>query len=241
MNYLKAEHLKYRRTISNKLVWIAPFMTTLFAWIVSGFHGFQYMSFYWWYAFLLPGTIAILCALSNQKEERAGKYYSVLSLPISLEGFEFAKSVILMEKLLIASMVLALFASVSNVISPGLAVYSVGQSILGSLCIVLASVWQIPFCLYLERKTGMMLPVIINTLFGIMMPIVLRKSVLVWICPYCWAAKLAEPLMGIGINGTFIGNMGFAWAVPLTLLLSFLCYVIFSFLDAKEFSHREGR
>lgn len=112
MNYLKAEHLKFKRTISNKLLWIAPLMTALFAWIVSGFYGFQYMTFYWWYAFLLPGTIAILCALSHQKEERAGKYYSVLSLPISLQKFELAKAGIIAEKLLIASLFLALFVSI---------------------------------------------------------------------------------------------------------------------------------
>lgn len=50
MNYLKAEHLKFKRTISNKLLFIAPFLTALFAWIIGGFYGFQYMTFYWWYA-----------------------------------------------------------------------------------------------------------------------------------------------------------------------------------------------
>ena len=42
MNYLKAEHLKFKRTISNKLLFIAPFLTALFAWIVGGFYGFQH-------------------------------------------------------------------------------------------------------------------------------------------------------------------------------------------------------
>lgn len=241
MNYLKAEHLKFKRTISNKLLWIAPLMTALFAWIVSGFYGFQYMTFYWWYAFLLPGTIAILCSLSHQKEEQAGKYYSVLSLPISLQKFEVAKTVIIVEKLLIASLFLALFASVSNIISPSLAVYSVGQNVLGSICIALASIWQVPLCLYLARKAGMMLPIIINTLFGILLPIVFGKSAFAWVCPYCWGAKLAEPLMGIGINGTFLGSTGFAWVIPLMLVLSISLYVIFAFLDAKVFSHKEGK
>ena len=45
MNYLKAEHLKFKRAISNKLLFIAPFLTALFAWIVGGFYGFQYMTF----------------------------------------------------------------------------------------------------------------------------------------------------------------------------------------------------
>lgn len=133
---------------------------------------------------MLPGTISILCALSHQKEERAGKYYSVLSLPISLQKFEVAKTVIIVEKLLIASLFLALFTSVNNAISPTLAVYSVGQNMLGSICIVLASIWQIPLCLYLARKARIMLPIIINTLFGIIMPIVFGKSAFSWVCPY---------------------------------------------------------
>ena len=41
MNYLKSEHLKFKRTISNKLLFIIPLITAIFAWIVGGFIGFQ--------------------------------------------------------------------------------------------------------------------------------------------------------------------------------------------------------
>ena len=160
MNYLKAEHLKFKRTISNKLLFIAPFLTALFAWIVGGFYGFQYMTFYWWYTFLLPGTIAILCSLSHQKEERAGKYYSVLAAPVNLKQFEYAKALILIEKLLVAAVFLAFFATVSNLISTALAVYSVGRNFAGSIALMIASIWQIPLCLLLARKTGLLLPIV---------------------------------------------------------------------------------
>ena len=163
MNYLKAEHLKFKRTISNKLLFIAPFLTALFAWIIGGFYGFQYMTFYWWYAFLLPGTIAILCSLAHQKEERAGKYYSVLSVPISLKRFEYAKALILIEKLLVAAVFLAVITAVSNLISPALAVYSVGRNFAGSIALIIASIWQIPLCLLLVRKTGLFLPIALQS------------------------------------------------------------------------------
>lgn len=104
MNYLKSEHLKFKRTISNKLLFIIPFITAIFAWIVGGFFGFQYTTIYWWYAFLLPGAIAILCSLSHRKEDSAGKYYSVFSMPLNLSKFEMAKGVILIEKLLVNGM-----------------------------------------------------------------------------------------------------------------------------------------
>lgn len=238
MNYLKSEHLKFKRTISNKLLFIIPFITAIFAWIVGGFFGFQYTTIYWWYAFLLPGAIAILCSLSHRKEDSAGKYYSVFSMPLNLSKFEMAKGVILIEKLLVAGIFLALLISISNIISPVTAVYSVPQSMVGSIAIVLASVWQIPLCLYLTRKTGLFVPIILNTILGIFLPILLGNTAIWWLVPYCWAAKLAEPLMGIELNGTFAGNPRLSIIVFISIVLSIFLFVIFSFADAKDFSKR---
>lgn len=238
MNYLKSEHLKFKRTISNKLLFIIPFITAIFAWIVGGFFGFQYTTIYWWYAFLLPGAIAILCSLSHRKEDSAGKYYSVFSMPLNLSKFEMAKGVILIEKLLVAGIFLALLISISNIISPITAVYSVPQSMVGSIAIVLASVWQIPLCLYLTRKTGLFVPIILNTILGIFLPILLGNTAIWWLVPYCWAAKLAEPLMGIELNGTFAGNPRLSIIVFISIVLSIFLFVILSFADAKDFSKR---
>ena len=238
MNYLKSEHLKFKRTISNKLLFIIPLMTAIFAWIVGGFIGFQYTALYWWYAFLLPGAVAILCSLSHRKEENAGKYYSVFSMPVNLSKFEIAKGIILIEKLVIAAVFLAIIISISNIISPATAVYSVLQSIAGSIGIILASVWQIPLCLYLARKTGLFLPIVLNTVLGIFMPIALGNTVVWWLVPYCYAAKLADPLMGIELNGTFEGNCGFSITVLISIVLSILLFLILSYADAKDFSKR---
>ena len=241
MNYLKAEHLKFKRTISNKLLLIAPLLTAVFAWIVGGFYGFQYMTFYWWYAFLLPGTIAILSSLAHQKEERAGKYYSVLSAPINLKQFEYAKALILIEKLIVAALFLAVFATVSNLISPALAVYSVGRNFAGSIALIFASIWQIPVCLLLARKTGFLIPIVASTLLGILMPILLGNTAIAWVCPYCWAAKTAELLMGIESNGTFAGVADFSWQVLLPLVFSVILYVLLTLWDATNFSKKEGK
>lgn len=238
MNYLKSEHLKFKRTISNKLLFIIPLITAIFSWIVGGFIGFQYTTLYWWYAFLLPGAIAILCSLSHRKEESAGKYYSVFSMPLNLSKFEMAKGIILIEKLLVAGIFLALLISISNIISPATAVYSVPQSMVGSIAIVLASVWQVPLCLYLTRKTGLFVQIMLNTVLGIFLPIVLGNTAIWWLVPYCWAAKLAEPLMGIELNGTFAGNPRFSITIFIAVALSIFLFVILSFADAKDFSKR---
>lgn len=239
MNYLKSEHLKFKRTILNKLIFIIPSITAIFAWIVGGFIGFQYMAFYWWYAFLLPGTIAILCSLSHHKEENAGKYYSVFSMPISLPGFEAAKAFILVEKLLIMAIFLAMLISVSNLIAPATVVYSVMQSVLGSIGIILSSIWQIPLYLYLTRKTGFFLPIMINVLLGIFLPSALGNTAIWWLIPHCWAAKLARSLMGIELNGTFVRDAEPSITIFVSVALSMLLFIALMFMDAKDFSRKE--
>lgn len=238
MNYLKSEHLKFKRTISNKLLFIVPLTTAVFAWIVGGFTGFQYTALYWWYAFLLPGAIAILCSLAHRKEENAGKYYSVFSLPVDLSKFEIAKVIIIIEKLLIAAVLIAAFISISNIIAPATAVYSVLQSVAGSIGIIFASAWQIPLCLYMARKAGLYLPFFLNTILGIFVPIVFGNTAVWWLVPYCYAAKLAEPLMGIELNGTFSRDYGFSANALISLTLSILLFLIFSYADARDFSKK---
>ena len=173
MDYLKSEHLKFKRTISNKLIFIVPLITAIFAWLMGG-------------------------------------------------------------KLLVSAIFLALLISISNIIAPATAVYSLLHSITGSIGIILASVWQIPLCLYLARKTGMFVPIVLNTILGIVLSTAtaLGNTIAWWFVPYCWAAKLAEPLMGIEMNGTYAGNCGFSISISLSILL----FLILSYADAKDFS-----
>lgn len=225
----------------NRLIWIAPLCTAFFALLSGGFMSFQYIGFYWWYAFLLQGTIAILCALSWQKEERAGKFYSIFSLPVNLQKFELSKNIILAEKLWIAGLFLAIFLSLSQVISPAFAVYSVGRMLVGSSFIIFASLWQIPLCFLVIRKAGVLVPIIGNALLGLLTIVVVGNTNFWWIWPYCWPAKLAQYFMGIAINGTWLENTEISYPfVVLILLFSLVFYFLVSVLDAKMFEKRGG-
>ena len=156
-------------------------------------------------------------------------------MPVNLSRFEFAKGIILVEKLLVSAIFLALLISISNIIAPATAVYSLLHSITGSIGIILASVWQIPLCLYLARKTGMFVPIVLNTILGIVLSTAtaLGNTIAWWFVPYCWEAKLAEPLMGIEMNGTYAGNCGFSIAIMISISLSILLFLILSYADIK--------
>jgi ABC-2 type transport system permease protein len=107
--------------------------------------------------------------------------------------------------------------------------------------VVIASIWQSPICLLLTRKTGLLFPIAANTLLGILMPILLGNTALSWVCPYCWAAKTAELIMGIESNGTFSGVAAFSWVVFLPLVFSVILYALLTLWDAEHFSEKEGK
>lgn len=241
MRYFKAEHLKCKRTMTNKLLWITPLLTAFLAVFMGGFYGYQYMTFYWWYTFLLPGFIAVLCALSEKREERAGKYYGVLSLPIDLWKLQWAKVMVLVEKLILAGLWLGCLATIGNLLAPTLAVYSPLGCVLGSVGIIGASLWQISLFYFLVRRFGIFLPLIVNVVLSIASPIVLGSMPLWWIWPYCWAPKLAEGCLEILLNGTYEVGVRNWSAVLVALLLSACCFVLLSWIMAGNFADKESK
>ena len=81
MDYLKSEHLKFKRTISNKLIFIVPLITAIFAWIMGGYMGYQYMTLYWWYAscFREQSQFCVLCHTEKKKTpENTIRYFLCL-------------------------------------------------------------------------------------------------------------------------------------------------------------------
>ncbi|MDY5912930.1 MAG: lantibiotic immunity ABC transporter MutE/EpiE family permease subunit [Inconstantimicrobium porci] len=241
MKYLKSEILTTKRTMVNKLVLIAPFCVAFFAVVAGGIASFQYSGLYWWYSFILESVIAILCGLSYQKEQHAGKFYSVRSLPISLEKFEFSKVIVLVEKLLIACLFLALLLSSAYLWAPVAAVYSISKIIIGCCFIILASIWEVPLCFLLMRKIGMLITIIVNSLIGIFTIALIGATSLWFIWPYCWAAKIGEYFMQIAISGTFMKTADInIIGTFVVLMISILLFLVLSVIDSKIFAQYEG-
>ena len=95
MKYIKAELIKYRHSMINKLLVLSPLLTILFAYLAGGSMNFQYIATYWWYAFILQGVVAVLCYLSIRSEEKSGNYTNTFTLPIDLKGLKNAKNIVL--------------------------------------------------------------------------------------------------------------------------------------------------
>jgi ABC-2 type transport system permease protein len=236
---LYCELLKTKRSFAQKLLWIAPITTILLAFLVGGTYNLQPMSFYWWYTFILCGFIGILCGLSIQREQRAGKFYSVYSQPIGLSGFWQAKVLSLSVFILASSLLLAVLMSLTALWDVVPHVISPVRMLLGTVGIVVSSLWQIPVCLWLAKKAGMFLPVLANAIAGLCSTFV-SGTAYWWSLPYTWAAKVSEPIMGIKSSGDMGTVADYNPAlIPLIICVSVGLFLILTFFTSKWFAHQE--
>ena len=246
MHYLKSENLKHKRTFTRILIFLAPAVTVL----MTSFSPmwFQVNAFNWWYVFLCPGFLTLLCALIEQRDGGKKKYRAVFPLPVSLSKIWRAK----IETAGLYVLIGNLFFLALNVLGGFILMHLSGQpmiigvsnALLGTACIILASLWEIPFCLWLSKKTGLFLALMINVGLGSVLG-VLAASTSYWIyCPYSWAPRLMVPILNIMPNGTLAQEQLLETPpvlIFLALALSLLMFIFLSLITGKQFARQEAK
>ncbi|RMD00136.1 lantibiotic immunity ABC transporter MutE/EpiE family permease subunit [Clostridium autoethanogenum] len=250
-SYLKAENLKLKRTMTKKLVLIFPVFALFFSFFLSGVY-FQLNAFNWWYMLMLPGSVAVICALVNQKEEKKVKYRAVFSMPIDLKKVWASKVILIAVYVLFSCVILALgvgivgkyllpriissFALNSIVTIPGI------NAITAAIVIAITSLWQIPLCLFLAKKFGFFVPIILNTAVGIGLNGAMAVKSIWWLCPYSWTSRLMCPILGILPNGQLpVGKdaMLRPGVIPVGIVLSILLFVVLLTVTSSWFKNQE--
>lgn len=240
LNFLKAENLKCRRTFAKKLVFIAPLLTVLLSG-VSGMYLVQ-NGYNWWYTILFPGFITLTTALVNQIEDRKLRYRSVFPLPVSLQKIWISK-VLLIAVYTSAACILHL-AGISLgkfLINPTSAI-TFSQMAGATLILLTVPLWQIPFCLYLSKKFGLMAAMLINSGAGIMLGILAATESFWWACPYSWTTRLMCPVLGILPNGTMASQgdvLRNPDVIPVGMFLSIALFLLLLTVTAKWFQRQE--
>ena len=246
MHYLKSENLKHKRTFTRILIFLAPAVTVLMTSFAPMW--FQVNAFNWWYVLLYPGFLTLLCVLVEHKDSGKKKYQTVFTLPVSLSKIWLAK----IETTGLYVLLGNLFFLVLNVLGGFILMHLSGQpmiigvsnALLGTACIILASLWEIPFCLWLSKKTGLFLALMINVGLGSVLG-VLAASTSYWIyCPYSWAPRLMVPILNIMPNGMLAQEQVLDTPpvlIFLALALSLLMFIFLSLITGKQFARQEAK
>lgn len=241
VRYFEAESLKLKRTFARRLVLFAPLATLLLTWALAAVW-FQVNAFNWWYILLMPGFIALICALSDQKETKKLGYRGIFSLPVSLKKVWIAKNLTLIFYMALSNLVLLIGILLGGTFVPD--PLPLGAACLGMLLIFITSLWQIPLCLFLSGKVGIVGTVIIQVGIGDVLGILFATKSGWWLCPYSWTARIMTPVLGILPNGTLAQNgdpLLNPAAIPVGIALSLLLFALLLLATTVWFPRQEAR
>lgn len=234
--YLKAENLKFKRTLFRKLILFIPaaliLTAIIFLFIGIGLGGFSCSIVSNWCMPFASLSIVILCHLVNNKDQKH-QYRTIYTLPVNLKKIFIVKTILIMLNLLIISLLLSFITIISEYMLSG--VLSIirlgGYYVLGYCLMWLSLLWQIPFCLFLDQKAGFVGSVIINLLFSGSGGLFFSLTPLFWFFPYSWPSKLLITLFGVLPNGLLVeAGSRLILSLGEGLLLSFICLFTMLFL-----------
>lgn len=240
LDYIRAEHLKCKRTFAKKLVVIAPVCMLLLA-LISGRY-FVENGYNWWYVLILPGFITLLTALVNQIEEKKLRCRAVFPLPISLKKTWVAKVLLISAYVAAANIIhmagILLGRTTYNTASD-IAPYQVAAA---SMILIVISLWQIPLCLFLSKKFGLLTTILLNLGGGIVLEILAADKSFWWACPYAWASRLMCPVLGVlpaGVMAKTGDAMLNPVVIPVGIILSLILFALLLLATSLWFPKQE--
>lgn len=204
--------IKIKNTSIFRLIFIFPFICVILSLLFSSLGGKEVLSLTaettvnQWGVIWINVIIAVNSALLNKLELDSNKYSVYLSRNVNLKKVEYARIILVAFLNLIISMILSLILILMGLILPTPSLISIWRMLLTILLIWLTTLWQIPFILWLSRKTNLYFAMIINTIS----PLIIGTSFSLldtwYLFPYDWSLKLLEPMTKMRINGILIGS-----------------------------------
>ncbi|MBU3215256.1 lantibiotic immunity ABC transporter MutE/EpiE family permease subunit [Clostridium estertheticum] len=238
LKYLQAENLKCKRTFIKKLILIAPIVPCLFG-VFAG-AGFQSNSFNWWYMMILPGYISLMAVMTNEKEQKKLRYRAVFGLPISLKKVWISKVLVNGIYMTFSCMILLVGIILGgHLISNTISVFRIFA---GAVLIAVTSLWQIPLCMFLAKKLGMLGTVLVNIGSLFILGDLTVKTSIWWICPYSWTSRIMCSVVGSLPNGmpADIGDpLRNPVVIPIGIILSIILFVLLMIVTANWFEKQE--
>lgn len=251
LNLIQSEDLKYRRSFSRKLAIAAPLFFILFAGIIrtqvstsqiTQWRLYLSMVFNWWPMLFIPLGVALLCALGEVREKKAGGYRGLLANNISVPLFWLVKIAVLALQLLLTSAMLIASVLVAGLIL-GLGMPPIGTIVEASALVWLTSLGLIPVELFFAAWRGTAAAVIVGIAGSVAGVLAASKSYWAFV-PWSWPVRLMCPVIGVHPNGVLLeanSPLRNADVIPVGIAASMGFLLAAAALTALWFSQREVR
>lgn len=238
---IKAEHLKQKRTFARALPVAAPLVNLLLVLILTGGmdKAFAAGAWNWWYAALLPGSLAVQCYLSCAKE-RKSRYYNLKSLPHAPGKLVLGK-VLYLALCLFAANLLTFIGTLAGGAAFGTNI-SARAALLAAALLSLAYLWEISLYLFLSARFGMTADIITCALLTGVGVAAMADGAYWWLCPSAIPVRLMCPALGILPNGLPVpGGSGLrsSGVILPGLILSAVWFAVCTVLLCRWFERAE--
>lgn len=194
---IQSELLKMRHTFSMKLVILAPLVTLLLSYLLSGIY-VQFSAYNWWYFMILPFVVSSCSAGMIVREKKTGMQ-NVVCLPVKFDKIWFGKTAALVILLFAAN--LLLWISTTAVGSVTTVTVSPLDGLIGCMLLFLAYIWQIPFIMLSVNFMGYIPTVLVSMAANVILSAALAETEWFLFVPYAIPARIVCPFFKMHING----------------------------------------
>ncbi|MBE0343169.1 lantibiotic immunity ABC transporter MutE/EpiE family permease subunit, partial [Paenibacillus sp. 28ISP30-2] len=217
-------------------IWILPFVNICYSFLISPMY-FTSNTTNWWSILFLPLLISILCTLSDQKEKKASHYSTIWLLPLQPAKAWFTKIGIISIYSLFSLLFFLCMILIIGLLIPTFQT-QLASSIGAILLLWVATLWEIPFCLFLAKRFGFAGTVILNCLSSLGIGITMATQSYWWISPWSWSIRMMCPVVGIHPNGLLLeanSPLRNASVLPVGIVMSVVLFMVLALITGKRF------
>ncbi len=241
VKFIISEVQKLKRTFSKKLIWLAPLVTLLLSIILGVGDLFQNGAYNWWYVMFLPASLSIIASTIVEKDKKL-KYSALFTLPFSKDKLWFGKIISCSYIYLITSFIFSIGIFIGGLIF--VERISLAQNFIATIVLFITFLWQIPFCMFLADRFGMIVTILINIICNIIGVVMFANSAKWSLNPFAIPSRLMCPILNILPNGLPVEEgstlLNSNVIIP-GIIITVIWLIVFTVVTSIYFKNREGR
>ena len=246
---LKSEFLKTKRTNIRKMIFIIPIICSLLAIGFNFLGGSEIVRLSvetiinHWGIIWVSVFIALTTGLLNNLEKKGTHFKTIIGLPINLYKKEISRTLLISGFLAIGSLALIMLLILASLLiqtTPHLVPLS--SCIAAVFLTYFITLWQVPFCLWLSRKTNLFITLLLNSMLNLNLGSIFAPTEDWWMIPYSWHLRMLMPVTQLHSNGIPLPeNNGLlnSSVVPIAIILGLVFFILLTFITAKSFNKIE--
>lgn len=239
LGIIRSELLKMRHTFSMKLIILAPLVTLLLGYLLSGSY-VQLSAYNWWYSMILPLVVSLYSASMIGREKRTGMQ-NIVCLPVRFDKIWLGKTAAFAILLFVANLLLWISTTVVGFVTK--VTVSPLDGLIGCMLLFLTYIWQIPFIMLLVNFMGYIPAVLVSLGANIILSTVGAEAKWFLYVPYAIPARIVYPFFKMHANGIPLesGSPLLSGEYVLPALIISLAFALVIFWTSSKLFSRGGR